>query len=146
MATSTSQPGAQPSVTPQTAMNTSRNTDEQASARSAQSNSETSAQRAQVARFGSRKRKQTSNVWTYFSRQRHEADKAIVVCQHDMCGQSFSALTSTTTLKNHLRRHGFFMDTNNIQKSQQRFQSDGPLSNRPPAPTSQRQLQYELEL
>ena len=99
-------------------------------------------QRNQVSRVASRNRNPRSDVWDYLPKKRNEAGKVIMVCQHDMCGQVFSNNTSTTTLKDHLRRHGFFMPNCN----QQRFQSDGSLTYQPPKPAPQRQLQSELAL
>lgn len=92
-----------------------------------------------------KKRKQTSSVWDHFSRKQNSKGLVVNVCGHEGCDQSFSVNSSTGTLKQHLRRHGFFLNDN---QSQQRFTTSGSLSSESTTalPINQLQTKYEILL
>lgn len=80
-----------------------------------------SSQRQQEPSSQNKKRKVTSEVCEYFKRCEVN-DKIRLQCSVSSCSQNFSINCSTSTLKKHLMRHGFFSD-----QVQTRFNIDGSI-------------------
>lgn len=87
-----------------------------------------------------RKRARTSSVWEYYSKK--DINGTIrIACNVQNCKRSFSARSSTSTLRGHLNDHGFFLDS-----KQKHFASGGALVDEPAKPMQQRQHEFFLSL
>lgn len=89
-----------------------------------------------------RKRNFESPVWNHFSRTKNGKGNVINVCEHDHCGQQFSVSNSASTLWNHLKKYGFFLENLN----QHRFGNSEKLVQTYPVPSTKEQMKYELLL
>lgn len=87
-----------------------------------------------------KKRKLHSTVWDHITQKKNENGEVINCCNHEGCTQQFSVNSSTSTLRTHLKKHGFFLDNLN----QHRFAPNGGLVQTVSAPSNQKQVRYEL--
>lgn len=83
-----------------------------------------------------RKRCRTSSVWDYFTQK--EVDGTIrYSCTVQTCKRHFSVRCSTSTLRGHLKDHGFF-----LSNDQTHFETSGALRQGPIKPNAQRQRDF----
>lgn len=82
------------------------------------------------------KRRYSSPVWDYISveLENNQATRKCLKCNH-----KFSVNSSTSTLTNHLRKHGLLLE----EDDQQRFGADWKLGSKTPLPIEQRQYRVE---
>ena len=85
-----------------------------------------------------RKRARTSSVWDYFSQQQI-GETVRYSCSVHNCKRHFSVRSSTSTLRGHLKDHGYFVDEN-----QTRLTVTGSLCDKRPKPMEQRQHDFFL--